>query len=70
MTLPLLEALPFLEGPDMIETPFPIRAREMRDDLSLCFLCMRWSAGDKDCRAGKRCDYQMMLDELDRTAKS
>jgi hypothetical protein len=66
MTLPLLEALPpFLEGPQML-MPFPIRAQETRDDLSLCFLCMRWSAGDPDCRAGKRCDYQRMLDELER----
>jgi hypothetical protein len=66
MMHPLLETFPpFLEGSDMLETSLPIRAQKTRDDISLCFLCMRWSAGDPDCRAGKRCTYQAVLDELD-----
>jgi hypothetical protein len=65
MTQPLLESLPpFMDAIDNPEIPLLIGAREARDDMSLCFLCMRWSAGDPDCSAGKRCDYQITLDHL------
>lgn len=36
-----------------------------RDDLSLCFLCMRWCSGDPRCKAGIRCEYQITLDRLE-----
>jgi hypothetical protein len=37
-----------------------------RDDAALCFLCMRWTSGDPDCRRGARCEYQLALDAIDR----
>jgi hypothetical protein len=44
-----------------------VRAKEQpRDDLSLCFLCLRWSTGDEVCRNGARCEMQVKLDLLDK----
>lgn len=28
------------------------------EDLSLCFLCLRWTTGDEGCRRGYRCELQ------------
>jgi hypothetical protein len=37
----------------------------VRDDSSLCFLCLRWTSGDHDCRNGIRCDLQLIMDQLE-----
>ena len=36
-----------------------------RDDLSLCFLCLRWTTDDPACRKGIRCELQLALDRLE-----
>jgi hypothetical protein len=36
-----------------------------RDDSALCFLCMRWAAGDAGCRTGARCEHQLALDRTE-----
>ena len=51
----------FREGLDSLDTLFrsePIAT----EDLSLCFMCLRWTTGDEDCRRGHRCDLQKALD--------
>jgi hypothetical protein len=52
------------EQSGILETPSAISASEIPEDLSLCFLCMRWAAGDPSCRPGHRCDLQLVLDRL------
>jgi hypothetical protein len=29
-----------------------------RDDLSVCFVCLRWTSGDPNCRLGNECDVR------------
>lgn len=29
-----------------------------RQDLSLCFVCMKWASGDPECRIGNACELQ------------
>jgi hypothetical protein len=53
------------EGFDGIEMLYQPGDTPVRDDLSLCFLCLRWTSGDHDCRSGIRCKYQLMLDDLE-----
>jgi len=33
------------------------------EDLSLCFVCLRWTTGDEGCRRGYRCELQLALDQ-------
>ncbi len=47
------------------EKGFTSGGQETQEDLSLCFLCMRWAAGDPDCRSVHRCDLQLVLDRLE-----
>jgi hypothetical protein len=47
------------DGFDRLEALFPSRADE---DLSLCFVCLRWTTGDEGCRRGDRCELQLALD--------
>ncbi len=51
---------------DRLETLFRTCEHPVRDDLSLCFLCLRWSSGDEDCRNGVRCAMQLELDRLEK----
>ena len=30
-------------------------------DLSLCFVCLRWTTGDEGCRRGYRCEIEQLL---------
>jgi hypothetical protein len=53
-------------GLDRLETLFQICEEPVRDDLNLCFLCLRWSSGDEDCRNGVRCAMQLEIDRLDK----
>ncbi len=53
-------------GLDRLETLYDIKDKPARDDLSLCFLCLRWSSGDDDCRNGVRCEMQLKLDSLEK----
>ncbi len=57
---------PVFEVSKAPEKRFTSGGQETQEDLSLCFLCMRWAAGDPDCRSGHRCDLQLVLDKLDR----
>lgn len=51
-----------LEDFDQLETLFPREART-EEDLSLCFMCLRWTTGDEDCRRGYRCELQVAQDQ-------
>lgn len=51
----------FLEGIDNLENLFRSEP-STNEDLSLCFVCLRWTTGDEDCRRGHRCDLQKALD--------
>jgi hypothetical protein len=53
-------------GLDQLDALFQIRGKPAREDLDLCFLCLRWSSGDADCRNGVRCDMQQQLDRLEK----
>jgi len=53
-----------LEEFDSLERLFDGSGR-MDEDLSLCFLCLRWTTGDEGCRCGYLCERQLKLDELD-----
>ncbi|HUI78331.1 MAG TPA: hypothetical protein VLY24_10450 [Bryobacteraceae bacterium] len=33
------------------------------EDLSLCFVCLRWTAGDPECRPGHVCELQRALQQ-------
>ena len=53
----------FVEGLKNLESLF--RCEQITsEDLSLCFMCLRWTTGDEDCRRGHRCDLQKALDKL------
>jgi hypothetical protein len=49
------------EGFDRLETLFPAEPRTDKD-FSLCFLCLRWTTGDEDCRRGYPCDLEAAAD--------
>ncbi len=51
-----------------LDTLFQSCEKPARDDLSLCFLCLRWSSGDEDCRNGVRCAMQLELDRLEKSS--
>ena len=52
------EGLPALrEGFDRLEMLFPDEQRAEKD-LSLCFVCLRWTSGDEDCRRGYPCELE------------
>ncbi|MBZ5724534.1 MAG: hypothetical protein LAP87_06010 [Acidobacteriia bacterium] len=53
---------PVFEGFDGLETLF--NGVQPREDLSLCFVCLRWASGDPDCVAGRSCDLQRTLAEV------
>ncbi len=53
-------------GANRLDTAFQVCEKPARDDLSLCFLCLRWSSGDEDCRNGVRCAMQLELDRLEK----
>jgi hypothetical protein len=53
-----------LENFHSLEKLFDGRGRE-NEDLSLCFLCLRWTTGDEGCRRGDRCDLQLRLAQPD-----
>jgi hypothetical protein len=55
----------FNESLDSLEALFQPTQVAARDDFSLCFLCLRWTSGDHDCRSGIRCDLQLTLDRLE-----
>ena len=40
------------------------------EDLSLCFVCLRWTTGDEGCRRGDRCELQLALDRQDAAIQS
>jgi len=52
----------FQEGFEALETLFSHGARA-DEDLSLCFVCLRWTTGDEGCRRGYRCELQLALDQ-------
>jgi len=52
----------FLQGIDNLENLFRSEPSK-NEDLSLCFVCLRWTTGDEDCRRGHRCDLQKALDK-------
>ena len=54
-------ALTLRENLDSLERLLDGRGR-VDEDLSLCFLCLRWTTGDEGCRRGDRCELQ--LDQL------
>jgi hypothetical protein len=56
-TLPI-----FFEGFERLETLFPNSEMEPPEDLSLCFVCLRWTTGSPDCRAGHRCDVRLAME--------
>jgi hypothetical protein len=31
---------------------------DLQEDLSLCFVCMKWASGNRECRIGNACDLQ------------
>jgi hypothetical protein len=45
-----------LENFDRLETLFNHEERA-EEDLSLCFVCLRWTTGDENCRRGA-CELQ------------
>lgn len=49
-------ALTLLENLDSLERLFDGRGR-VDEDLSLCFLCLRWTTGDEGCRRGDAANY-------------
>jgi len=51
---------PVFQGFDALEALFPSGGPE--EDLTTCFVCMRWTAGYPDCRLGNKCDLQPALD--------
>ena len=57
------------EGFDRLETLFH-REALMEEDLSLCFMCLRWTTGDEGCRRGYRCELQLAQDQLGAGARS
>lgn len=52
----------FLQGIDNLDNLFRCEP-STNEDLSLCFVCLRWTTGDEDCRRGHRCDLQKALDK-------
>jgi hypothetical protein len=42
---------------DRLETVFNHEERA-EEDLSLCFVCLRWTTGDENCRRGYGCELQ------------
>ena len=50
----------FVEGFDRLEALFQRQVRD--EDLSLCFVCLRWTTGDEGCRRGDRCTLQLAQD--------
>ena len=51
----------WLEDFDRLEKMYSGEARR-DEDLSLCFLCLRWTTGDEGCRRGDRCELLRALD--------
>ena len=49
---------------EALETLFNRGARA-DEDLSLCFVCLRWTTGDEGCRRGDRCELQHTIDRLE-----
>jgi hypothetical protein len=47
---------------EALETLFSRGARA-DEDLSLCFVCLRWTTGDEGCRRGYRCELQDALNQ-------
>lgn len=58
-----------LENFDSLEKLFDGRGR-VEEDLSLCFLCLRWTTGDEGCRRGDRCELQLGLDQLNANSRN
>lgn len=48
---------------DALEALFQRESRA-DEDLSLCFMCLRWTTGDEGCRRGDRCELQLAQDQL------
>jgi hypothetical protein len=48
----------FDQGWERLEALFPASEPEVREDLSLCFVCLRWTSGDHCCRTGAPCELQ------------
>ena len=67
MTPEVLEnqSLPILSGLDGLESFSQMGEVPLRDDMALCFVCMRWASHDEECRRGVRCEYQLALDRLE-----
>jgi hypothetical protein len=53
-----------LDNFDSLEALFD-RGTGADKDLSLCFLCLRWTTGDEGCRRGDRCELEAQLDQLE-----
>lgn len=66
MTPAVLEkqSLPTFSGLDALESFSQMGEVPVRDDMALCFVCMRWASHDEECRLGVRCEYQLALDRL------
>jgi hypothetical protein len=59
------QSLPTPSGLDSLEAFSQMGEVPVRDDMALCFVCMRWASGDGECRRGVRCEYQLALDRLE-----
>ena len=44
-----------------LETLYQPREAQAREDLSLCFVCLKWAAGNPDCLALRSCNLQREL---------
>ena len=49
---------------DRLETLFPDEPRAAKD-LSLCFICLRWTTGNEDCRRGYGCELEAAVEGRD-----
>jgi hypothetical protein len=55
--------LPILfEGFEAMETLFQNSELAPAQDLSLCFVCLRWTAGSPECRPGHRCEVRLAME--------
>jgi hypothetical protein len=58
-----------LDSLESLESLFNRGARA-GEDLSLCFLCLRWTTGDEGCRRGDQCELEAQLAQLDAAARN
>jgi hypothetical protein len=47
---------------DRLETLFPDSEPAAPEDLSLCFICLRWLAGGCDFRPGPDCEVRLAME--------